>query len=340
MVRVGQKLLIFGLPLVLVWGVLEWWAAKIPNSDSIKRFQLERLAETTDTLILGSSTAYFGIAPKQLSGSAYNLANVGQPLYYDDGLVTRASPALPRLKRVIVGINYMSFFTEARAVPEIWRQYYYQQAWHIPPPRFQDRLDIRMWSHVALQPLPVIADSLRTALGAYCAGRDYIPRLSDPNIDERGWWCQGNHVLDLAQLSSAAAENQIARYHRVMRLASEPANLACLDHLISLLQARNVEVVLVTTPVRPAYSDRMKPKYWERTQLILRQMTLKYGVRYISFLHTPEMTTGDFRDADHLSRRGAIRFTTLLNSALQCKSPNLVVENHPGLLPQDTSRNP
>jgi hypothetical protein len=40
------------------------------------------------------------------------------------------------------------------------------------------------------------------------------------------------------------------------------------------------------------------------------------GVRYLSFLDEPRLGPDDFMDCDHLSARGALRFTALLDAAL------------------------
>src|SRR4051794_37399693 len=78
------RLCLFLLPILACWGLLEWWLARVPSSHTVKRENLERAAAAADTLILGSSGAYWDIAPPYLQGHAYNLGNVAQTLYYDD----------------------------------------------------------------------------------------------------------------------------------------------------------------------------------------------------------------------------------------------------------------
>ena len=168
--RVASRLLLFSLPILLVCAALEFRARQVPNSYSIKRRQLESLANEIDTLFIGSSSGYYGIVPKHLSGFAYNLADAGETLYYDDALATKAVPMLPKLKRVLVQIQYISLYISVEDGPEPWRMYYYQQEWGIPPVKLRDRLDARMFSRVALNG----AASLGKALGSLRRREPYV----------------------------------------------------------------------------------------------------------------------------------------------------------------------
>src|SRR4051812_19171038 len=142
---------LFLLPVLLAWGVLEWWMSNVPDSHSIKHTNLTKLEPEIDTLVLGASASFWDIAPNELDGTVYNLGNVAQTLYYDDALLRQTLPELPQLKRVFLTVTYVSFFFQLHDTDEETRQYYYWHRWHIPPPRLQDRLDPKMFSLVALR---------------------------------------------------------------------------------------------------------------------------------------------------------------------------------------------
>lgn len=304
--RVALRLVVFCVPLALAWLGLEWGMKRVPNSYSMKRAGLEALSAEVDTVIVGSSNAYFGISPALLSGSAFNLANVSQSLYYDDLLLTQLAPRLPKLKRVLVPISYISLSFQLYDSVEYWRQYYYQHVWGMRPPREEDRTNVRMWSLVALY-------SPRLSLNA--ARKGFKASLA-PEVDGRGWYpVPAEHFP--ADLSDEAARVPLARHHGMMHAKNEPANVASLEHLLSLLRQRNVEVVLVTLPVWRSYADGMKPEVWARTQATLERLTQKYGARYLSFLREPRLEAEDFHDPDHLNARGAVRFTQMLNVVLE-----------------------
>jgi hypothetical protein len=307
------RVLLFLLPLLFGWLGLECWVRTVPTSHSIKRHNLQSRAGEIDTLILGSSSAYWDIAPAYLPGSAYNLANVAQTLYYDDRLAARVVPDLPRLRRVIIAIPYVSMFFQLQGTDEEERQFYYFQEWGIPPPRLRERLDLRMLSAVALRTPEFAADSLRTALTGLARGRGLVRPGVDPPIDAQGWCPRAPG--DPADLTAPVVAQKLAYHHALMHFSDEAANLAALSDLLELLRDRHVEVILVTPPVWPAYAERMRKDYWGRAQTDLQQLSAHYGARYLSFLNTP-LPAADFLDADHLNRDGAVLFTRMLTAAI------------------------
>jgi len=316
MTRLSLRLAAFLLPLLLTWAVVEWWTARIPTTYSTKRERLNAMSDRIDTLILGSSSAYFGIAPKELSGTAYNLADVSQTLYYDDQLLTRVLPRLPRLRRVIIPINYISIFFELNDSFEPWRQYFYEQAWSIPPMRFQDRIDIRLWSRVALF-TPATVVGMRPSLRSLARGALILPN-APVVMDDRGWFNKVPADNNPARLNEAAAANRLAQHHaKEMNAAYEQPNLAYLNHMLSLLDKRHIQCVLITLPVWKTYRQGMRADLWSRTQNHIQDLEKTWGVRYLSFLDVPQLEEADFLDVDHLDPRGAIRFTKILNQALQ-----------------------
>jgi hypothetical protein len=310
------RLFLFGLPLLLAWVGLECWTQQVPDSYSIKLRDLEAHAGEIDTLILGSSVADYGIAPQYLPGSAYNLANMAESLYYDDRLGTEVLPRLPKLRRVIIALNELSLFYDMR--DEKLREYEYYQRWHIPPPRWSDRLDLRMWSAVALRSPSVAVQSLRQALVRLSRGKGFTPPPPWPTVASDGWSPRAD--TDPARLEPAVVDHKLLREQQSMHRSDEAGNLESLSHLLGLLRSHHIEVVLVVPPVWPQYAAHMNKELWDRAQRDLRELADKYDVRYFSFLVAPQLGPADFLDADHLSRQGAIHFTQMLTAAMQRSS--------------------
>ncbi len=314
------RLVVFCAPIFLAWGLLEFWIAKtVPNSYGLKRQRLEAQAQQVDTLITGSSRAYEGIVPKQLPGFAFNLAGTSQSLDSDYRLMMRVLPKLPKLRRVIVDIEDTSFFYQMHDGFEDWRQYYYQQEWGIPPLESRDWLDVRMVSRVPLRTPLFYREALPGAIRSFVKGTKFVPDPSLLDIDDRGWWSLVNTTAP--DLSPEAAAVVLARHASLMKAAYESPNLGYLNRMLSALRRRGIEAVLVTLPVSGNYSSGMNKEYWARTQADTKRIAADYGIRYFCFLTVPELGTQDFTDADHLSRQGAIRFTELLDGALEHSPP-------------------
>lgn len=301
------RLLAFSAPLLAGWLFLEWGMGRVPTSHSVKRDRLAALAGEVETVILGSSEAYYGIVPKRLTGSAFSLANSSQSLYYDDALIEHLLPRLPRLRRVIVPISYFTLYFQLYDHEESWRQYQYAQVWGLPLQRPADRLSLRRFSRVALYTPRVAIQELFHRFRMSLA----------PQVDDRGWY----HVPEAEHwgLGPAEARGRLAVHESFMHEAYFGPNAAVLRRLLTTLRGRGVDVVFVTTPVWPTYQAGMRPELWNRARSTVEQLAREYGALYLSFLHEPRMRAEDFLDCDHLNAQGALRFTAILDASLRAR---------------------
>lgn len=302
--RVGLRLLTFMVPLLFGWGVVEWGMAKVPNSASVKRERLHALAGDVDALILGSSETYYGISAHELEGTAFNLANTAQSLYYDFELTQRLLPELPKLSRVYILVSYASLQTELFDHPDSVRIYQYYREWGIPLQRIRDYFDPALFSRVALY-------TPRTALQALARGFDTT--LAD-HVDDRGWY----RVPDENRwgLDDEAALGRLQVHHGFMREQYIAGNLAVLERLLALLREKQIQAVMITMPVWHTYSANLRQESWQRTRAAVERLAREQGAAWFDFHSEPQLVASDFSDASHLSADGAVHFARILNEAL------------------------
>ncbi|MGZ4964416.1 MAG: hypothetical protein ACXWIU_03295 [Limisphaerales bacterium] len=312
------RLAVFCLPIVLAWSALEYWATRVPPNDlySLKHERLEAMANEVDTVIIGASSASMGVAPELLTGSAVNLANEGEDLYYTDALATQVVPRLPKLKRVIIQIHYNCLFYCISESDTAWRQSYYAQEWNIPPVHLIDWLNCQTWSRVAFRTPRFWLLNAKNVFQDWRRTGKFTPGSVETNrIDRRGREVGGETFLR-RDLSPAGVANKLALIHRRSSVENERDNIKHLDHLLSVLREHNIEAVLVTLPVWHTFEEAQKADYWNETLKVVAQRTNNLNVSYYSFLSLPQFSPEDYADANHLSSRGAMRFTEMLNSAL------------------------
>ena len=221
-------------------------------------------------------------------------------MYYDYALTRYFLPKLPQLRRAYVLVNYMSLYAELYDHPESYRMYGYLQEYGIWPQQGLDYLDLRTFSRVLLHGPH---SSLERLVNGPVAPRDL-------RIDDRGWYRVPDE--DRWGLGVAEAAGRIAIHHAFMRKQHLPGNVAMLERLIQLLQERDVEVVLITTPVYGSYMSLMRPNLWEPAKAQYERVAVRHGIRYLNFLDEPRLQAIDFEDADHLNADGAERFAHLL----------------------------
>lgn len=308
------RAMLFALPILLAWVALEAGLARSPNTYAAKRGLLAAQGQDAETLIVGASNAFVGLSPHEFSEPALNLAFVGEPLYYTDQVFTRALPRLPHLKRVVVSTGYISL---RYAMRQDMHEYLYWREWKIPPPTAADWCDVRIASSAAiwvpvLGPLNACLDARRALHGAKGLATSEI-------FDDRGW---GYGRLSQPGLGEEAVAELMAKHEKFMRASYVSENARALEHLVATARAANVEIVLVTMPVWSDYYRRMNPDIWHEAQAFYLRLARQPGVRYLDFSRPPQLNADDFYDPDHLSVRGAVRFTHLVDASIHNRKSN------------------
>ncbi|HET7542639.1 MAG TPA: hypothetical protein VFK05_22365 [Polyangiaceae bacterium] len=302
--RFWLRLFAFFTLLALGWAGLELGVSRMANSHAVKHRQLRALANEIDTLILGSSETYYGISAHELSGTAFNLANWSQSLYFDYELTKRVVPELPKLKRVILLVNYMSLYYELDDHPESWRQYDYLREWGIPLQRPIDYLNLGLVSRVALYTPHAAMEAL---LRGFRGDRA-------PHVDDRGWYRVPDE--DRWGVGPDQAKRRLGVHHGFMHQQYFSGNAAKLEQLVVFLRGRGLEVVLLTTPVWDTYRAGIRENLWQPTRTLAGELARKHGARYLNLQHEPRLRAEEFEDPDHLNADGAVHFARILDETL------------------------
>lgn len=309
------RLAVFGLPLLLAWAALEWVMTIVPNPHSAKREQLHALAPRIDTLIMGASTAIRDIAPGEFPGFAYNLGNLAESIYSTDALASQALPLLPRLRRVIVTVDYHTlYFQQRRDQADGFMQYYWAREWKIPPQHPADRFDLRMKCRVAVNDWHEVAHAVGRAWSAW---RTHTPLRGVPEMDDRGWW------IDQKNARAPSVEAGIERVEsHLSGMADEyyAENAAILEHLLAELDSRGLDVAVIVGPAWPTYAERLDPVRRQRATETVQRLAAKYHARYFDFLSLP-LSKDELFDVDHLNLAGARRFTRIVIARLGWTAP-------------------
>ena len=299
------KALAFLLALGIVVAGAEALARKVPNSYEQKKAGLRQAGPSTEILILGASEAFQGIAPGGLKAPAYDLANVGQSLYYDRALFEQALPRLPQLRWLVLGLSYPSFYYRLDRSPEAWRAFAYQLSFGIPSQDPQQRWDIRNRSALYFyEPLKVLQWAL-TGKG-----------IETPRLDQSGF--EALPSLDEEQadlLINELTARKKARYHRsIMDEALEAENVAQVEGMLALARARGVRVALIFPPVTHAYEQALEPSLRAKGLACAKKIAAQDQAIYRDYSGDARFRDADFYDIDHLSGTGAMKFSALLDS--------------------------
>jgi hypothetical protein len=306
------KLLLFLLPLLTLFGYAEVRLRQVPNGYRDKRTSLERQLDSVEILVLGSSHAYYGVDPNCLSLRAFNLAYVFQSPYYDTRLVRTYLDRMPRLRLVLVDVNYISLWYQLANTKESWRDYFYYHFWGI---RYRNlaRFDPMMVSYVALYTWKATLGYARRnfSVNPSC---DPLPNGLAPACCPNGF---GNDPSDTTPrpdlVRDTWGKTRVQCLDSMIEASHLSENVADLDTMLEELGRRNVRVVFVTLPEYDCFSRHLNPAINRRTAQIIDSFCLTYGCRRADYRSDSRFVASDFRDGDHLNFRGAQKFSRILN---------------------------
>ena len=181
-----------------------------------------------------------------------------------------------------------------------WDVNFYTKLWEIPPEK--NKFGLAQYSSIALfgfQPIRNLA-----LFGM-------MPKSE--TMDESGSY-SNETTNNLSNIRNAKAG--IDEKHRMMNPESVPQNVQYLSELFEALQAKNISVVMITTPCFRTYYEALDTERYALMQSEIRKLSEKYGIEYKNYLNDGRFVTEDFQDSSHLSTKGAEKFTDIIKDEI------------------------
>lgn len=279
-------------------GVGEWFVRRMETPYSYKALYVREHGKEISTLILGSSHTYYGLRPDLMRDSVFNLANVSQTPRYDLAILKEYAQFLPNLKRVIIPISYFTF----------------------RDPTLEEMEPNRVVQYKVGMKLPLHSDWSVYNFSIYdFAG--YAGRLRSLIVKEEVNRCDSLGFGLGFDLSTQQGNWKDQTSARVADLTRENPSgviqvIGDLNAIIDFCQRRNIDCILITTPVWKGFRSAMDKKQYAEMRHIADSLSRRRGVRYFDFFSSEIFTDEDFHDSDHLSDLGAIKLTERLRSSL------------------------
>lgn len=272
---------------------------------SSKEAYLVKNITNIESLILGSSHAYYGIDPGYMSGRAFSLANTSQTLDYDDWLISKYINQMPNLKYVVVPVSYFSLLAFMDKEVEDWRSKYYRIYFHK-----KDMLPIT-YNFEAMQTLK----STLTKIMNY-----YYKKQVPSDYTELGFgttYKLENRLKNWEDSGPISAK----RHTKKINKSDVAANVNHIINIIKQCQNKGVKVLLITPPAHKSYIKHLEKQQLALTITTCERLSREYQVQYYNLMENPEFVSADFYDSDHLNQYGArklsINISRHLNSLPQ-----------------------
>lgn len=295
------KLIVFLLPIVLVFVFIECFYRVVPNNYSFKNENVQKKYDTTEILILGNSHTFYGLNPFFFDKPTFNLSNISQSLYFDQLLFEKHFNKFKKLKCVILNIEYTSLSQVKDTQEDSWRKYYYKSYMDVKVPIIS-KFDYGNYFVSSTRPFHkniklvdrYLSEGTLIDCDANGFGTNYTKEKRFLNIDE-------------------LAANTIKRHEDNLLDFSE--NISVVESIIHQCKEKGIEVILVTMPVSRAYSKRVNrfklDKIIKTAQLFEKR---NLNVRYLNLFTDSRFTNDDFFDADHLNTKGAEKCSLIVNA--------------------------
>lgn len=295
MKRFLKLFLLFFIPLLCALGAMEYAVRLVPNEYSYKAEWMEKNADRVETLVLGTSHAFYGINPSYLGPNAFSLANSAQSLQYDKFLLEKYVEKCKNLKRIIIPLSYFTLVSDDMETgSEWWRVINYKIYFDCPY-----HSDFSKYNFFISNPEPFRAKLFK------CMKRNITIEC-----DSLGFGYPIYHKSS-PNLSDASVATWV-KHHSAQDFSYVERNKTILRDMAKYCQSHHIELVVVTTPVWYTYFERLNPKQLALMQSFAKELKEQNRVSYLNYMTDKRFVANDFTDCNHMSCDGAQKLSTII----------------------------
>ena len=330
-------------PLILCWDRMEHylleaaWPAYYDAEQYYLRYALEKACKPeTDTLILGSSYAKYGLSALAIGKSCVNLGLDAQDIFYTCRLGMQVIEHNPSLRHIVLASGYYWFYSDiSRAKSEysqnlIANTYYpvLKDAHHAVGVSFTEQRRFLSEELAFLDEGRTLAYYCRKFYDS-CGGESakisrtfvlkpsgwsicnrYTPKTSGAiGSGEYSWKMLPDAVKDAFAQMRCKDHNKLLRH-----IESFEENKEILNQFILFCNQKKINVYILCMPQTNAYLRYLDPQFQKDYEMALDEIEGIY--HFIDFHEVDMFRAEDYMDQDHLSPSGAAKATTFLRELI------------------------
>lgn len=306
-----RKLLIFLIPLIVIYIAIYAYAVFYPSIFKIKADYIKDNTSEIEALFLGSSHTQYAINPRliETEGKVMNLAYGGQTIKLNKMLLEKFSPEMKKLKYLMIELDYFSL--EHFTGNEEYRQPLYQTFYGIAGGGGD------WWTRYLLtkDDLTFFAQSAALNVWNYFKNPSYA-------VNEWGF-IENNVNYQFARMNYDEEEicrtlpQRLEGSHPLQSVENFKVNTALTDSLLQFCADNNIQPILIGYPVYKSYYDFERPsKKARRFAYIKEAMKHHPNLLFWNFEQDERFTIHDFWDDDHLDVSGANKLSEIISEKL------------------------
>jgi hypothetical protein len=305
-----KKILIFLLPVLAVFLLLETYLRNVDTLYKEKARALNEISDSVEVLVLGNSHACYGVNPTQFDLFGYNLAQPNQSLYFDKRITLQYLDRLIKLKYVLISVDFHSLYFSSQGARDMWSYYAYGI-------EYENRTNFLAKMSLLYGYTPQVSwVFLKNDIRAWGNGGQNLVDVEDgANVSGSGW-CYFE-TTDTVMLNDKGCAHRAEIFNSLVTSSKEREKvLADLDDFIAKLKEKNVVPVLFTAPCFESFNARLDKQVDDQNEKDILMLIKKHDIKYWDF-SSADLTASDFHNCDHLNKIGAKKFSDMINSKLK-----------------------
>jgi hypothetical protein len=302
------KLLIFLLPLGLIFLYFEFKLRAIPNSYNIKKEYLIKNKNEIETIFLGGSHALNAFNPNYISSKSINLANASQSLYFDAKILKQQIDQLPKLKNVIFNISNCSYYYSMNESREKLRASAYKIFWGINNKPY-NYFDLKNYS------LATFFGPTRVVSIAKAGFKKIEDEENGSKLLFNGF-LESDTIKRDSRISDSLGKVKFNYHFSMIKEQNLNQNINALNEVLQILNTRKINIYFIYTPTYKTYYNNYNKSQFVKTDSIENILVQNFNSKVFNFSQDKRFVKDDFYDNDHLNKYGAAKFSKIMDSIL------------------------
>ncbi len=295
----------FFLPIIIIYAAAEYAAASIPNVYSVTGNYLNENKKDFEVAIFGSSQIKNAVNIEFIEKPTINLSSTGQHHNTDFGLLTELRHTFPNLKTVVFEVSFGHFEIPHNSI-YFWKhtpflKYYNANLFHRNS-YFSDKWLLKSHPGVFSENMYnyIKNDSLNSTFNKYGFEYNFFEgKFKNLNFDEE-------LIVKKPFVISNREDLKIFEY-----------NVDYFYKMLDYCKKQKLNVLIISPPTYHNYIESRNPNILKRRDSIIKAVLKKYpNVYYFNNEVDSDMVLQDFRNENHISPKGAKKFTLKLNDTL------------------------
>lgn len=294
------------LPIILAFLLMEYLLRKTPNDYLYKNEYLACNSANIETLILGSSHAYYNFDPRFFSDNTFNASHISQSLHYDFEILKKYQNKLKKLKTIVLPISYFSLYGKLETGADSWRVKNYVIYYDVP--------SSDSWTNF----LEIMSNRFSTNVHRIVSY--YVFNKSTISCSDLGWGTQykSQNRKDLLETGKKSAlRHTLYGINPTEEQKIFKDNVEIVTSILQWGQHNNVHIYLLTPPAYESYRQALNQEQLQTTIDTTFAICSQFdNCSYENLMNEPIFEANDYYDADHLSDVGAKKLSILVNDKI------------------------